>query len=104
MAVRHLAPIQRRAAQIIAGAFLTTAVNAVEVEAHLLLLDQLMERLSLRTTLRLVSGKPSCDVDSVQIGLGKRKAPLTQHTRDRSKCFDIDVSKLERRIPCIVTP
>ncbi|RMZ90276.1 hypothetical protein DV736_g2490, partial [Chaetothyriales sp. CBS 134916] len=102
---RLLTPVQRRAAQIITGAFRTTAASAVEVEAHLLPLDQQMEKLSLHTTLRLLS----CPSRPIPIKVGgrqrySRENPITHHARVLRKRYQINHTNLEHRQPYIVTP
>lgn len=102
---RLLTPIQRRAAQIITGAFRTTAANAVEVEAHLLPLDQQMEKRSLHTALRMLSC-PSRPVLAETEGQGRyfKKSPMTSHARVLQKRYQIQHTDLEHRQPFIVTP
>ncbi|KAJ5343467.1 uncharacterized protein N7506_003291 [Penicillium brevicompactum] len=67
--------IQRRAAQIITGAFRTTAGAAVDVEAHLLPVQQQFEQTALEATMRI------------------RTAPLY-----------VQLDRLEKRIPHVVPP
>ena len=99
---RLLAPIQKRAAQIITGAFRTTATNAVEVEAHLLPLDQQMEKLSLQTSLRIISGST---YNTIGLGQkGSEKAPLSHHIRILRKHHKLNSTNLELRHPYIVPP
>ena len=103
-AVRQLAPIQRRAAQIITGAFRTTATSAVEIEAHLLPLDQLMEQMSLHAALRLAINRTHCSVQVNEDWRGARMPPLTLHTKLLKKRYGIGPGTLEYRIPYLVTP
>ena len=97
-----LTPIQRRAAQIITGAFRTTAANAVEVEAHLLPIDQQMEKSSLHSSLRMLSCPTynPLQVDPPDSG----QSPLHHHVRLLHKHYGIDQTKLEHRRPHLVTP
>lgn len=97
--------VQRRAAQIITGAFRTTAANAVEVEAHLLPLDQQMEKRSLHTALRMLSGS-SRPVLSDTGGQGRysKENPMSRHARVLQKRYRIQHADLEHRQPFIVTP
>ena len=97
-----LTPVQRRAAQIIMGAFRTTAANAVEVEAHLLPIDQQMERSSLHSALRMLScpAYNPLQVDPTDNG----QSPLHHHARLLHKHYGIDQAQLEYRRPHIVTP
>jgi hypothetical protein len=97
-----LAPIQRRAAQIITGAFRTMAANAVEIESYLLPLDQQMEKTSFHSALRIISSPLYKSA-----GLGhkdSKDSPLSHHTAELRRRYQINYIKLERRYPHIITP
>jgi hypothetical protein len=74
-----LAPLHRRAAQIITGTFRTTAASAAEVEVYLLPIDQLLEKTSLHTTLRILS-TPLYDYIDPRQDRNTRN-PLGQHIK-----------------------
>jgi ribonuclease HI len=97
-----LAPIQRRAAQIITGAFRTTAANAVEIEAYLAPLDQQIEKTSLHATLRIASSPLYKSFESDQ--KDSKKSPLYHHTKILRTHYKISHASLERRHPYIITP
>jgi ribonuclease HI/exonuclease III len=97
-----LTPVQRRAAQIIMGAFRTTAANAVEVEAHLLPIDQGMERNSLHSALRMLSCPAYNPLRADPTDNGQ--SPLHHHARLLHKHYGIDQAQLEYRRAHVVTP
>jgi len=97
-----LTPIQRRAAQIITGAFRTTAANAVEVEAYLLPIDQQLEKSTLHSTLRIMS-TPLHDLMESTRG-DTKGSPLQYHAAILQKHYQINAAHLERRHPHIITP
>ena len=99
---RFLTPVQRRAAQVITGAFRTAAANAVEVEAYLLPMDQQMEKISLQSTLRILS-TPSYD-SIVSTRENTQASQLYYHNRTLQKNYKVNPANLERRHPHIIAP
>jgi ribonuclease HI len=95
--------IQRRAAQIITGAFRTAARAAVEVEAHLLPALQQLEQTALEATMRIRTTPlyeemaPSEDNNSVQ-------SPLNQFSSILKSKYNIQLKRLEKRQQHVVPP
>jgi ribonuclease HI len=101
--VTAFARIQRRATQIITGAFRTTAGVAVEVEAHLLPPLQQLEQTALEATLRIRTTPLYEEMVSLEDS-GKARSPLNQFSSILESKYNIQLNRLEKRQQHVVPP
>ena len=95
--------VQRRAAQIITGAFRTTAGSAVDVEANLLPARQQLGQTALEATMRIQTTPLSKEMAKPKLKT-RHVSPLDQFSSLLENQYKAPLSRLEMRQPNVVPP
>lgn len=95
--------IQRRAAQIITGAFRTRAGAAVDVEAHLLPATQQLEQTALEATMKIRTTPRHAKMTLCRSN-NKTQSLLDLFSSTLERKYDIRLDRPEKRQPHIVPP
>jgi hypothetical protein len=99
--VTAISRIQRRAAQIITGAFRTTAGAAIDIEAHLLPPLQQLEQTALEATMRIRTTPLYLQMGSENNTI---QSPLNQFSNILKSKHNIQLDRLEKRQPQVIPP
>jgi hypothetical protein len=102
--IATIARIQRRAAQVITGAFRTTARAAVDVEAHLLLVQQQLEQTALEATMRIRTTPLYKDIASPAYQGSSNQSPLNQLSNILKRKYNVQLDRFEKRQQYVVPP
>ncbi len=100
--VNTIMRIQRRAAQIITGAFRTTAGAAVDVEANLLPVTNQIEQTALEATMRIRT--TPLHTEMIQAGDNSGKSPLDRLSNLLESKHHAQLDRLEKRRQHVVPP
>jgi ribonuclease HI len=100
--VNTITRIQRRAAQIITGAFRTTAGAAVDVEAHLLPARQRLEQTALEATMRIRTSPLYSEIATTRNG--QTNGPLGRLSNTLENKYNVQPSRLEKLCQHVVPP
>jgi ribonuclease HI len=100
--VNIITRIQRRAAQIITGAFRTTAGAAVDVEANLLPVMQQIEQTTLEATMRIRTTPLHEEI--TLIGENGGKSSLDRLSRLLENKYHVQLERLEKRRQHVIPP